>query len=457
MSKQPATDSLAAGCHLRRSRCRYPQRHVLLISGAQAVDYGRYGPCSHTTSGDPLKPRTPRKLRSTLLAGLTLSAVALVPLVGSAALTNDGSFGIRAINSDDASISAIRGLPLGAVTDPVDSEAPSTEPAEEPSSQPDDLTTRLTVDTSKSGCNRAMGITVVGGDTRTGQTTPTEGTIDWGDGTRGSTLQPYSFTHSYSSGGIYEVSIKGTLGGLTNNQKFVNCVTSVDHFAKDSGILSISGLFSGSQIVKKVAAPPQSVTNASSLFNGSTFNGDTSDWTLPNLRTASAMFYRSSFNGDLSKLNPRSLEIAGTMFTESAYDGTQGSIANWNTSNLQSMIYMFSGTAFNTDISSWNVSKVRLFEGAFYKASLFNQPIGKWDVESGTSFSAMFRNATAFNQDLSSWRPINAVYMATMFNEAKAFSQDISSWSTSTTKVTSYDDFYLNSGLSASQVPTRFR
>jgi len=39
----------------------------------------------------------------------------------------------------------------------------------------------------------------------------------------------------------------------------------------------------------------------------------------------------------------------------------------------------------------------------FYRATAFNQDISSWDVSKVTTMNYMFRNATSFNQDLSGW------------------------------------------------------
>ena len=79
-----------------------------------------------------------------------------------------------------------------------------------------------------------------------------------------------------------------------------------------------------------------------------------------------------------------------------------GDISRWDTSNVESMGYMFYKAYFNGDLSNWNVSKVKNFEGMFMK-SVFKGDISRWDV-SGRSFDPLwdarpegfFRYLTAF-------------------------------------------------------------
>ena len=62
-----------------------------------------------------------------------------------------------------------------------------------------------------------------------------------------------------------------------------------------------------------------------------------------------------------------------------------------------------SASAFNADISSWDVSSVTNMSGMFDTASAFNQPIGSWDTSAVTDMSYMFYIASSFNQPVSSW------------------------------------------------------
>ena len=79
-------------------------------------------------------------------------------------------------------------------------------------------------------------------------------------------------------------------------------------------------------------------------------------------------------------------------------------ISSWDVSNVTTMEYMFfNAEVFNQNISSWDVSNVTKMRYMFFNAEVFNQPIGNWDVSSVYDMERMFRYATSYNQDLSSW------------------------------------------------------
>jgi len=62
--------------------------------------------------------------------------------------------------------------------------------------------------------------------------------------------------------------------------------------------------------------------------------------------------------------------------------------------------------SFNSDISSWNVSKVVNFGNMFSGAAAFNQPLSSWEPRSGANFVGMFSRATSFNQNLCAWNDV---------------------------------------------------
>ena len=77
---------------------------------------------------------------------------------------------------------------------------------------------------------------------------------------------------------------------------------------------------------------------------------------------------------------------------------------SWNTSNVDSMAYMFNTcTAFNKPLNNWVTSTVTDMSNMFYNCLNFNQPLNNWVTSIVTNMSNMFYNCTAFNQDISGW------------------------------------------------------
>ena len=107
-------------------------------------------------------------------------------------------------------------------------------------------------------------------------------------------------------------------------------------------------------------------------------------------------------------------------------------ISGWNVSKVTNMGWMFRGCfTFNQNISGWNVSKVTGMEDMFYECSAFNQDISGWNVSSVTNMRCMFYECFAFNQNIGSWNVTNVKDMGGMFYRCSAFNQDISGWNVS--------------------------
>ena len=97
--------------------------------------------------------------------------------------------------------------------------------------------------------------------------------------------------------------------------------------------------------------------------------------------------------------------------------------------NLSGMFFW--ATAFNQDLSGWDVSSVTDMSGMFRGATSYNQDISGWDVSRVLNMGSMFRGATSFNQDLSGWNVTRVKVLSNMFNVATVFNQDLSGWDVS--------------------------
>ena len=161
-----------------------------------------------------------------------------------------------------------------------------------------------------------------------------------------------------------------------------------------------------------------SITDMSHLFNSYTSN--------PNSHAD-----YSAFNGNLSEWDVSSVTDMSDMFYKAA--AFNGDISEWNVSSVMDMSWMFYGAAaFNGDISEWNVSSVTNMKSMFRGARAFNGDISEWNVSSVTDMEAMFFYvADAFNGDLSKWNVSSVTNMSDMFNRAAAFNRDLTEWNVS--------------------------
>ena len=97
------------------------------------------------------------------------------------------------------------------------------------------------------------------------------------------------------------------------------------------------------------------------------------------------------------------------------------------------MEYAFCG-AFNMVYAATDVpdlSRVTDMSQMFRGTTAFNGDISSWDVSSVTDMSGMFTDSTAFNGDISSWDVSSVTYMADMFSGASSFNQPLNDWDVS--------------------------
>ena len=137
--------------------------------------------------------------------------------------------------------------------------------------------------------------------------------------------------------------------------------------------------------------------------------------------------------------------------------------------NVTDMSYMFDCykegqevvSAFNGDISKWNVSKVTNMSAMFqHKKISFTGDISGWDVSSVTDMENMFQGAVSFNGDISEWKVSNVTDMSYMFSgnidsqDISVFNGDISKWNVS--KVNNARDMFQNCPIPDAKKPELF-
>lgn len=72
-------------------------------------------------------------------------------------------------------------------------------------------------------------------------------------------------------------------------------------------------------------------------------------------------------------------------------------VSKWNTTNATSFAYMFQGSKFNGNCSTWKVAQVTNFTGMFEDAAKFNgTDLMKWNLTNATDLSHMFQGADSF-------------------------------------------------------------
>ncbi|TRX58210.1 BspA family leucine-rich repeat surface protein [Fulvivirga sp. M361] len=152
---------------------------------------------------------------------------------------------------------------------------------------------------------------------------------------------------------------------------------------------------------------------------------------LSGVTDMSSMFRgASAFNSDISGWNVISITTMVDLFRETSLFNQP--LNAWTVDNVTDMESMFFfANSFNQDLSGWNVSSVTNMRLMFGGASSFNQNIGGWTVDNVTNMDQLFAGAQAFNQDISGWNMSNVTNIRSMFSSASAFNQDISGWTVS--------------------------
>ena len=166
-------------------------------------------------------------------------------------------------------------------------------------------------------------------------------------------------------------------------------------------------------------------TNAAKLVSINQW-GETRWTTMENaFWQANEMVYRATDIPDLTRVkNMRNAFIGASAFN--------GNISGWDVSSVTEMVGMFSdASSFNRPLDLWEVSSVTGMGHMFFRASSFNQTLDRWDVSSVTGMGYMFGDATSFNRPLASWNVSQVTEMGHMFDDATSFNQPLDRWNVS--------------------------
>jgi len=319
-------------------------------------------------------------------------------------------------------------------------------------------------------------------------------TIDWGDGTLPETKigTPGNISHTYSATGIYTISITpNILTGFpriyVNNYALRSNLLTVESWGSGQWGALLSNAFLGAnnlEVNAKDIPDFSATTSFSSMFQNCTsltgangfanwmlntttpvsfasmfagtakFDGDISNWNVSSVTNMSLMFDRALvFNSDISSWDVSSVSNMSSMFS-SAILFNQPLSWGAKTAKVTTTVQMFYNTsAFNQDISGWDVSSVTNMSGMFMEARAFNKPLNAWGAKTGkvTSMALMFKESPLFNQNISDWDVSKVTSMLEMFTRSNVFNQDLSKWDVSsvTNMTAMFQSSVFNSDISS--------
>ena len=207
----------------------------------------------------------------------------------------------------------------------------------------------------------------------------------------------------------------------------VSSVTNMGTMFKGSSIFNNGSPTNdgGKPLTWSAGTGTSNVTDMNYMLQSTQFNQTISSWNVSKVIYMNGMFQNTPFN------NGAVGNVGGKPLTWTAGTGT---------SLLENTEVMFANNAFNQDISSWNVSSMRNMGLMFLSNSVFNNgsttndqlhPL-TWAAGTGTSLvttmDRMFTGCSAFNQNITGWNVNSVANMSSMFDSATIFDQTIPYW-----------------------------
>ena len=282
-------------------------------------------------------------------------------------------------------------------------------------------------------------------------------TVNWGDGSVDRNVTGTK-THTYSTAGIYDISISGDFPAFRfGNSKLLEVkqwgniewqtmsnafsgatnltITAIDN-PNLSQVTDMSSMFIGASSFNQPlnSWDVSNVVNMSSLFYSATsFNQPLDNWDVSNVTNMSNLFYNArSFDQDLNSWDVSRVTDMNHLFAYTV--SFRGDVSNWNVSNVTNMSNTFATSVyFSSDISNWNVSKVTNMHRLFFNTLLFNVDVSGWDVSRVTDMGSMFHYSGNFNQDLSNWNVSQVRNMSNLFDLSNVSTENydatLKSWS----------------------------
>jgi len=248
------------------------------------------------------------------------------------------------------------------------------------------------------------------------------------------TIPPHTYTTAGTYNILISGDFLNSLGNPSSDQQGIQYLTSVNSFG-NLGITSLAGAFrSATSLTSLPSTSPSTVTNMSHMFyNANIVNANISNWTTSNVTDMSYMFTLAhAFDQNLSSWDMSKVTNMSNMFANTNSFNNGGVALGWTTIGTSGsqvdMLAMFArAIAFNANISTWNMSNVTNMSYMFSRAFAFNNggvALGWTTIgASGTqvNMSNMFFTASAFNQNISSWNLSNVTNMTNMFQNATVF------------------------------------